>query len=102
MEHEYVFFHSFRKRADVWVEKGMLFLHTKVPDTSKKVSRDVTTHVAFHTSDALLKGVRATEKQLTRFSNMVKGQREIRNGRTASTYLQDVSAHKKELNSKNF
>ena len=95
-----ILFKMVRVRADCWVERGVQSLQENVPRRSKEIVKKIMTYTAYHTSIALLKGVRFTEKHLAQFNNMVKGHKEIQNRGSASAYLQDVSAHKERLNGK--
>lgn len=95
-----ILFKTVRARADWWVERGIHSLQENVPRRSKEITKKIMTHTAYHTSTALLNGVRFTEKHLAQFSNMVKGHKEIQDRGSASTYLQDVSAHKQQINGK--
>lgn len=65
-----------------------------IPGMGSHISRQITHHTAYHTSAIALKLTQVVEGKLLRFVNMIKGKGVIKDGRVASQYLRDVSAHR--------
>jgi len=92
------FFASWRVRQDTHVEYMYTLLRGEVFRTGKNVASDAVHHLAEQGSALALIVVRFTERRLTRFVNMVKGRREVKNGNgTRSSYLRDVTNHRDEV-----
>lgn len=93
-----IFFAHMRALLDARVERLFRALHGEVPHVGRRVASDVGHHLAMQISALALLVIRFTERKLTRFVDMVKGRREIRDGNgTRSTYLRDVTSHRDEV-----
>ena len=86
-----------RAKTDIFTlklaEKTRSLMRT-IPGAGSHVSRQITHHIAYHTSAIVLKLIQAVEGKLLKFINMIKGKGVVKDDRVASQYLRDVSDHR--------
>ena len=91
------FFEASRSALDTRVKEGTFFTTHILP---KKVVHHVVefaTNAAHILTLMLLRGLRVAEQKLLGVSNAVKGKREVHRRKASTSYLEDVSNHKKQI-----
>jgi len=96
------FLEAARARLDARVLRLFAALQGDVPQKGKLFAADALHHATVQITGLVLLVVRFVERRLTRFVNMVKGRRNLKNGiGTRSTYLRDVTTHRDEVRRQN-
>lgn len=92
------FFGHARQRLDAKTVQLLSVLQRDVPERIRAIASDVMHHLAVQLTSLALLVIRFAERRLTRFVDMVKGRRELKQGNgTRSAYLRDVTSHRDEV-----
>lgn len=96
LKREVRFFEQFRSQMDDFVRKSIPYLTHTLPRQLMLVGSHALVYVAHQLSILLLSLVHALEQHLHRFTNVVKGKREVERRKASSSFFEDVSNHKQE------